>query len=112
MEILIAWIVSAAAIGITAYLIPAASVTVSGALIAAVVLGLLNAFIKPLIVLVTLPINILTLGLFTFVINAVIILIAARFVPGFEVGDFWMALLFGIVLAVVNVVLFSLVGKS
>ena len=67
-----------------------------------VVLGIINAFIKPVLIILTLPINILTLGLFTFVINALIIILTSGLVPGFKVNGFWWALLFSIVLSIVN----------
>jgi len=103
MAFLIKWLVNALAIGITAYLLP--GVRVSGffaALVTALVLGLVNTFIRPLLLLLTLPLNILTLGLFTLVINALLILLVAAVVPGFSVRGFWWALLFGLVLAVIN----------
>lgn len=106
MAFLIKWLVNALAIGITAYLLP--GVRVSGlfaALATALVLGLVNIFIRPLLLLLTLPLNILTLGLFTLVINALLILLVAAVVPGFSVRGFWWAVLFGLVLAVVNYVL-------
>jgi len=72
------------------------------ALIVAVVLSFLDAIVKPLLVLLTLPATILTLGLFLFVINACIILIDAHFVGGFKVTSFWHALLFSILLSFFN----------
>lgn len=106
MGFLVSWLVSALAIGITAYLLP--GVRLSGflaALITAVVLGLANAVIKPLLLLLTLPLNIITLGLFTLVINAVLIMLTSAIVPGFSVSGFWQALLFSLVLVVVNYLL-------
>jgi len=106
MKIFINWLVSAIAIIVTAYLLP--GVTIGGflsALILAVVLGIINAFIKPIILILTLPINVLTLGLFTFVVNALLIMLAANIVPGFGVSGFWSAMLFAIVLALVSWVL-------
>jgi putative membrane protein len=102
MTILFHWIISAVAIGIAAYLIPGVEVTTSGALIAAVVLGALNLFIRPILLVLTLPINILTLGLFSLVINAVLVMLASGLVPGFSVAGFWLALIFGLVLTVIN----------
>lgn len=102
MQILINWLVMALAIIVTAYILP--GVTVSGfisALAVAVVLGFLNAFIKPLLVLLTLPVNVVTLGLFTLVINAFLIWITGMIVPGFRVDGFIYALIFGIVLSIV-----------
>lgn len=101
---LIQWLISAAAIFVTALILPGIRVGVFSALITAIVLGLLNAFIKPIIVVLTLPVNILTLGLFTFVINALIVMLAGAIVPGFRVAGFGSALLFSIVLTIVNMV--------
>jgi len=102
MKILFHWIISAIAIGIAAYLIPAVEVTTQGAIIAAVVLGALNLFIRPILIILTLPINILTLGLFSLVINAILVMLASMIVPGFMVVGFWSALLFALVLTVIH----------
>lgn len=110
MNILVQWLVNTVAIIITAYLLPWIHVTGFGvALIAAFVLGVINVFLKPILIVLTLPINILTLGLFTFVINALLVMLAGKIVPGFEVEGFWSALLFSIVLAIVNGILGSIV---
>lgn len=106
MRLLIQWLINALAVGITAYLLP--GVRISGffaALVTALLLGLVNVFLRPLLLLLTLPLNILTLGLFTLVVNALLVLLVAAIVPGFSVRGFWWALLFGLVLAVVNYVL-------
>jgi len=109
MGILINWIISALAILAAAYLLPGVHVTgFVTALVAALVLGIINAFIKPILLILTLPINILTLGLFTFVINAVVIIFAASLVSGFSVDSFWWALIFSVVLSVINSFLHSL----
>lgn len=103
MAILINWLLAALAIMATAYLLP--GVSLSGfvpALVTALVLGLVNAFIKPVLLLLTLPINILTLGLFTLVINALLIMLVSKLVSGFQVQGFWWALVFSVVLTVVN----------
>ncbi len=68
-------------------------------IVLALVLAILNAIVKPLLVLLTLPITVLTLGLFLFVINALIILLAANFIHGFAVSGFWPALLFSLALS-------------
>jgi len=103
MSFLLQWLVSGLAIIITAYLLPGVKVTgFFAALVTALTLGLINAFIRPVLILLTLPLNILTLGLFTLVINALLILLAAAIVPGFSVQGFWWALLFGLVLAVIS----------
>lgn len=86
-----------------AYIMPGVEVkTIFSAILVAVVLSLLDAVIKPLLILLTLPATILTLGLFLFVINACIILIDDHFVHGFNVDGFWYALLFSIVLSFFN----------
>ncbi len=102
MRIFIHWLVSALAIIIAAYLVPGTSVTLPGALVAAIVLGILNVFIRPLFLLLTFPINVLTLGLFTLVINAVVVWIVSAIVPGFAIAGFWYAFLFAIVLTLIN----------
>src|SRR5258708_22122702 len=103
MSLLINWIVSALAILASAYLLPGVHVArFTAALVAAVVLGIINAVLKPILLILTLPINILTLGLFTLVINAVVILLAANLVPGFNVDGFWWALIFSVVLSIIN----------
>ncbi|MDQ1299374.1 MAG: putative rane protein [Patescibacteria group bacterium] len=107
---LLNWIVTALAIGIAAYLIPGIEVTLVGALVLAVVLGIINVFLKPIINLLTLPLNILTLGLFSLVVNALLIMLAGQIVPGFSVDGFWTAFLFGIVVALVSA-LFSAITK-
>lgn len=96
------WIVAAVGIGLAAYLLPGVSVTLLGALVLAVVLGLINTLIKPLVFILTLPINIVTLGLFSLVINALLIMLAAYVVPGFSVLGFWPAFWFAILLSLIN----------
>ncbi|SHM36104.1 putative membrane protein [Chitinophaga jiangningensis] len=114
MGFLLRILVSAIAAMFTAYLLkPAVKVdSFVTALILALVLAILNALVKPLLVLLTFPVTIVTLGLFLFVINAVIILLAAKLVPGFKVDGFWWALLFSIVMTIVNSVLIGLAGGS
>ncbi|MFA7216388.1 MAG: phage holin family protein [Candidatus Paceibacterota bacterium] len=112
MKIFLNWFIGAIAIMISAYILP--GVYVSGILVAlvlAVVLGAINAFIKPVLVILTLPINILTLGLFTLVINGLLVMLASTIVPGFTVDGFWWALLFALTLSVVNAV-FGAFGGS
>ena len=98
------WILFALAVMFTAWLIPGISVDgFWSALWVCVILGIINVFIKPLIFLISLPINILTLGLFGFVINALLLLLAGHITPGFSVGGFWSALLGSIVLSILGV---------
>ncbi|MBU5613933.1 phage holin family protein [Geomonas azotofigens] len=106
MGFIVKWLVHAVAIVITAYLLPGVRLSGFGAaLITALVLGLINTFIRPLLMLLTLPINILTLGLLTFVINALLIMLTSALVRGFTVDGFLWALLFSLVLSVVNFLL-------
>ena len=77
------------------------------ALVLAIVLGILNLFVKPILIILTLPITIFTFGLFLFVINALIILLAAKFVNGFHVDGFWWALLFSLLLSVLTSFLYK-----
>lgn len=114
MGFLIRLLVSALAAMLTTYLLkPAVKIdSFVTALILALVLSLLNALVKPLLVLFTFPVTILTLGLFLFVINALIILLAAKIVPGFKVDGFWWAMLFSIVMTIINSIMLSLAGGN
>jgi putative membrane protein len=106
MRIIIHWIISALAILVSAYILPGVYVDgLVAALVLAVVLGAINAILRPLLIMLTLPITIVTLGLFVLVINGALIMLASYIVPGFMVDGFLWALLFGIVLAVVSSVL-------
>jgi putative membrane protein len=96
-------LISTISVFIAAYLIPDVVVdSVLTAFIVAVVLGVLNVFLKPILVVLTLPINILTLGLFTLVINIGLIYLADYLVEGFSVGGILAALFFGLVVSLVN----------
>ncbi|MBD3307510.1 phage holin family protein [candidate division KSB3 bacterium] len=90
--------------------------TVTGfwaAVIAALIWGVINALLKPLLFLLTLPINVLTFGLFTFVINGVILLLTSALYSGLVIGGFWAGILAAILLSVVNIILsVLLVGKE
>lgn len=111
MNIILRWIVFALAILITAYVIP--GVVVAGAWAAlwlALFIGVINVTLKPVLVLLTLPINIITLGLFTFVINALLILLSASVIKGFSVDGFWIAMLFSLCVSIVSYVLNRLFG--
>jgi putative membrane protein len=77
------------------------------AIVLAVVLAILNAIVKPILILLTLPLTFITLGLFLFVINALIILLADGFIKGFDVDGFWWALLFSLLLSIVTSVLYK-----
>lgn len=105
--ILIRWLISSIAISITAYILP--GVKVNGGLkvvfLTALVLGLINAILKPIIVFFTLPVTIFTLGFFLLIINAFMVLLANAIVPGFVVDGFWWALLFSVIVSVVGWIL-------
>ena len=107
MKIIIRLLVSILAIVVTTKILP--GVHVSGGiqtyLVLAVVLAVINMILKPILVLLTLPLSIMTLGLFTLIINAVLILLASKIVSGFTVDSFWYAILFGLVLSLVHWVL-------
>jgi putative membrane protein len=103
MKILIHLVVSAAAVYVSARLLPGVWVDGFGnALVVAVVLGLINALVRPILFILTLPINLMTLGLFTFVIMGLCVELTAKLVPGFHVTGFLWAMAFATVLAVVN----------
>ncbi len=102
MKIFFHWFTSAIAILVAAYIVPGVMVTPVGALVAAVVLGAVNLFIRPILLILTLPITILTLGLFSLVINALMAMLAAYLVPGLIIVGFWPAFFFALVLSIVN----------
>ena len=89
MQLILRWLINAVAILLLAFYLP--GITVSGfyaALIAALILGIINALIRPVLIILTLPVNVLTLGLFTLVINALLFWFTATVVKGFEVSSF------------------------
>jgi putative membrane protein len=105
---------------ITAMLVMAISYLMKGvvvdefstALLVAIVLGLLNFFIKPVLVVLTLPVTFFTLGLFLLVINAVIIMLCDHFVDGFDVSSFWTALFFSVILSLSQSLVYQLTGEA
>ena len=106
MNILLRILISAVAVLLTSYLLPGVRInSFLSALIVAVVLAILNGILKPVLIILTIPITILTLGLFLLVINAMIILIASSFIAGFYVEGFWWALLFSIILSFISYLL-------
>lgn len=103
MKIFTRLIVTAFALLLVAEFMPGFTVTgIFPALFAALLLGICNALVRPLLILLTLPITILTLGLFIFFINASIFLLVAFFVPGFDVANFWIALFGSIIVSIVS----------
>ncbi len=108
MKILARIIVTAFALLLVAHFLPGITVTgIFPALIAAVILGLMNALVRPILVILTLPITIITLGLFIFVINGFLFWFVASFIDGFAVSGFWIALLGSVLVSIVS----SLVNK-
>ncbi|GAO42202.1 phage holin family protein [Flavihumibacter petaseus] len=113
MNFLVRLLVSALIAFGLSYLLPGIHIdSFVTALILALVLALLNALLKPILILLSLPITLLTLGLFLLVINAAIILLAAKVVDGFKVDGFWWALLFSILLSVGSSILNSTDSKD
>jgi putative membrane protein len=97
------------AVFVTGKVLPGVTIDGFGTAVAvAIVLGLVNAILRPLLLILTLPINILTLGLFTFVIIGGLVMMTSSLVPGFHVASFWWALAFAFVLSLVNSFLFGL----
>jgi putative membrane protein len=92
LSLLLRWLLNAAALMLVAYLYPGVAVdSLGAAILAAIVLGLVNAVVRPILVVLTLPVTILTLGLFIFVINALLFWFVAKIVGGFHVDGFWAA---------------------
>ncbi len=103
INLLVKWVAFALVIMFVAWIIP--GITIENfwtAMVAAVVIALINALIKPLLIYLTLPINILTLGVFTLVINALLFMFAAYIVPGIEISGFVSALLGSILLSILG----------
>ncbi len=113
MGVIVNLFISTAAVLIASYIIPGIQVAdLYTAIVVAVVMGILNTVIKPILIFLTLPITIITLGLFTLVINAALVLLVDRLVPGFAVSGFLTALLFSLVLSIVGGFLNSMKSKE
>jgi putative membrane protein len=98
---------------VASYIIP--GVSVKGfftAMWVALFIGIVNVLVKPFLIFITLPINILTLGLFTFVINALLIMLASSVIKGFDVKGFWIAMIFSVVLSVINFIFGHVLGAK
>lgn len=113
MKFLLRLLLSAVAVVILSKILPGVAVdTYLTAIIVAVVLSLLNFLVRPILIVLTLPITVLTLGLFLLFINAIIILLADYFITGFSVSNIWWALLFSLLLSVLQSLLFSLLKED
>ena len=112
MGIFIRWLILTIAIIIASYLVD--GIRVSGffsAFFAAAILGILNAFFRPILFILTLPLNIMTLGLFTFVINAILLMMASGVISGFEVHGFWSAVFGSLLISLVSWLLTSFINE-
>lgn len=108
MNLILRILLSAIAVIILAYILPGVGIdSYTTAIIVAIVLSLLNLIVKPILIILTLPITILTLGLFLLIINAAIILLASNIVSGFHIDNIWWALLFSLLLSFLQSLLFS-----
>ncbi|MCM0664747.1 MULTISPECIES: phage holin family protein [Flavobacterium] len=113
MKLLLRLLVTAALVLLLSNILTGVDVKSFGtAVIVAVVLGLLNIFIKPILVLLTLPVTFVTLGLFLLVINALIILLCTKIVGGFVVDTFWTALIFSIILSILQSLTYKILGDD
>jgi len=112
MKLLLKILLTAAAVLIIAHYLPGVSVeNYTSALIVAIVLGILRVTVKPILVILTLPVTIITLGLFLLVINALIIMLADNLIGGFYVSGFWLALLFSLILSIFQSILYSFLDE-
>lgn len=111
MGFIIKILITAVAIYLAAYLLPGVTITdIKTTIIVALVLALLNTFIKPILVILTIPITIVTLGLFLLIINALMVKWAADLVSGFHVDGWWSALLVSLIVTVVSYILNAIIG--
>jgi len=110
MNLALVLLINTLSIAIAAYILPGVSVSnFAVAFVVAVVLGIINTFIRPILVFFTLPLTILTLGLFIFVIDALLVLLVSAIVPGFRVHNFGWALLFSLIISIINLFLISII---
>lgn len=102
--LIIRWILLALTLLFVAWLLPGVHLTgFPAALWAALVIGIINVFIRPILMIITIPINLITLGLFTFILNALLLMFTAHIVPGFTVDGFWWALAGSLLISLVSV---------
>lgn len=113
MNLILRILLSAVAVVILAKILPGVGVdTYTTAIIVAIVLSLLNFIVKPILIILTLPVTILTLGLFLLIINAIIILLADYFIDGFQVNNIWWALLFSLLLSFLQSIFYSFLNDD
>lgn len=108
------WLMLTVAIMAAAYLLPGIEITggIFSAFSAAAILGILNALLRPLLLLLTLPLNILSLGLFTFVINALMLMMASGVISGFHIAGFWSAVFGSLIIGIVSWLLTSMINDQ
>lgn len=113
MNLILRILLSAIAVVILAKILPGVGVdSYTTAIIVAIVLSLLNFIVKPILVILTLPVTIITLGLFLLIINAIIILLADYFINGFQVNNLWWALLFSLLLSFLQSIFYSFLNDD
>ncbi|WP_437399061.1 phage holin family protein [Flagellimonas lutimaris] len=113
MKLIIRLLLNALAVVILSYMLPGVGVdSMLTAIIVAIVLSILNFLVKPILVILTLPITILTLGLFLLVINAIIILLTSNLIDGFHVTSFWWAIIFSLLLSFLQAILHSILKED
>ena len=111
LTLLLVWLLNAVALLVVAYILPGISVASFGAaMVAALILGLINTLVKPILVLLTLPIPILTLGLFLLVINALVFWFVGSILGGFKVNGFWWALIGALLYSIISSLLSTLLA--
>lgn len=111
MNVIVNWLLNAIVIMVAGYLLPGIHISsFVTALVIALILGVLNLCVRPILILLTLPLTILTLGLFLIVINALIIMLTSSLVHGFEVDNFGWAILYSLIISIIHVVIVRLFG--
>ncbi|MDP2922297.1 MAG: phage holin family protein [Candidatus Omnitrophota bacterium] len=110
---LLRWFINSLALLAVTYIIKGIEIAnITTVFVAALILGIINAFLRPLITLVTLPINILTWGLFTFIINGFLFYLASKIVKGFSIANFWTAFFGALLYSVISLLLNILINKE
>lgn len=107
------WFINSVALLVVAHIVKGIEViNFQVTVVAALVLGIINAFLRPIIILVTLPINILTWGLFTFIINGFMLYLVSKIVKGFSIADFWTAFFGALLYSIISLLLSILINKE
>ncbi len=111
MRLILRFLINIIAVALSSYILPGVYLSGLGStILVVIVLGLINLFVKPIVVLLTLPVTIVTLGLFYFVINALLVWLVSVIVPGFRIRGFWWALLFSLVFSIIKLILDKVFG--